>query len=79
LDRAAGTLKANDVESEVRVRTAITPLAGIMAEAAEGDYDMIVIGAHGPPSRLRFRPNDVMLQVLATSQRHVLVVPSDKA
>jgi len=79
LDRAAATLKANDVESEVRVRTAITPLAGIMAEAAEGDYDMIVIGAHGPPSRLRFRPNDVMLQVLATSQRHVLVVPSDKA
>ena len=54
------------------------PLAGIMAEATEGDYDLIVIGAHGPPSRLRFRPNDVMLQVLATAQRHVLVVPLDK-
>ena len=79
LDRAAATLKAIDVESEVRVRSAATPLAGIMAEAAEGDYDLIVIGAHGPRSRMRFRPNDVMLQVLAAAQRHVLVVPPDRA
>jgi ABC-type Fe3+/spermidine/putrescine transport system ATPase subunit/nucleotide-binding universal stress UspA family protein len=78
LDRASATLKATDVESDVRIRSAITPLAGIMAEAIEGDYDLIVIGAHGPGSRLRFRPNDVMLQVLSASQRHVLVVPSDK-
>lgn len=78
LDRAAATLKATDVESEVRIRTAPTPLAGIMAEASEGDYDLIVIGAHGPKSRMRFRPNDVMLQVLATAQTHVLVVPPDR-
>ena len=78
LERAAATLKAIDVESDVQIRTAETPLAGIMAEAAEGDYDLIVIGAHGPRSRLRFRPNDVMLQVLATAQRHVLVVPPDR-
>jgi sulfate/thiosulfate transport system ATP-binding protein len=78
LERAAATLKATDVESEVRIRNAATPLAGIMAEATEGDYDLIVIGAHGPRSRIRFRPNDVMLQVLATAQRHVLVVPPDR-
>ena len=78
LDRAAATLKAIDVESEVRIRSAATPLAGIMAEATEGDYDLIVIGAHGPRSRIRFRPNDVMLQVLATAQSHVLVVPPDR-
>jgi sulfate/thiosulfate transport system ATP-binding protein len=78
LDRAAATLKATDVESEVRIRSATTPIAGIMAEASEGDYDLIVIGAHGPRSRMRFRPNDVMLQVLATAQRHVLVVPPDR-
>jgi sulfate/thiosulfate transport system ATP-binding protein len=78
LERASATLKAIDVESDVRVRTAATPLAGIMAEAAEGDYDLIVIGAHGPRSRMRFRPNDVMLQVVATAQRHVLVVPPDR-
>jgi sulfate transport system ATP-binding protein len=78
LDRAAATLKATDVKSEVRIRNAATPLAGIMAEATEGDYDLIVIGAHGPRSRIRFRPNDVMLQVLSASQRHVLVVPPDR-
>ena len=78
LDRAAATLKATDVESEMRIRNAATPLTGILAEATEGDYDLIVIGAHGPRSRIRFRPNDVMLQVLATAQRHVLVVPPDR-
>ena len=78
LDRAAATLKATDVESDVRIRSAPTPLVGIMAEATEGDYDLIVIGAHGPRSRMRFRPNDVMLQVLATAQQHVLVVPPDR-
>ena len=78
LDRASATLKANDVESKVRIRNAATPLAGILAEATEGDYDLIVIGAHGPPSRIRFRPNDVMLQVLSAADRHVLVVPPDR-
>lgn len=78
LDRAAATLNAQDVESQVRVRSAATPVAGIMAEATEGDYDLIVIGAHGPRSRIRFRPNDVMLQVLSAAQRHVLVVPPDR-
>lgn len=78
LDRAAATLKSIDVESEVRIRSAATPLAGIIAEATEGNYDLIVIGAHGPRSRMRFRPNDVMLQVLATAETHVLVVPPDR-
>jgi len=78
LDRAAATLKATDVDSQVKIRNAETPLAGILAEASEGDYDLIVIGAHGPRSRIRFRPHDVMLQVLSLSPRHVLVVPSDR-
>lgn len=78
LERASATLKATDVDSQVRIRNAETPLAGILAEAAEGNYDLIVIGAHGPRSRIRFRPNDVMLQVLSASQRHVLVVPPDR-
>jgi nucleotide-binding universal stress UspA family protein len=62
----------------VRIRSAPTPLAGILAEAAAGDHDLIVIGAHGPRSRSRFKLNDVMLQVLSTAQRHVLVVPPDR-
>ena len=78
LDRAAATLKAIDVESEVRIRSAATPIAGILAEAAAGDHDLIVIGAHGPRSGSRFKLNDVMLQVVSTAQRHVLVVPPDR-
>ena len=78
LDRAAATLKAIDVESEVRIRNATSPIAGILAEAAEGDHDLIVIGAHGPRSRSRFKLNDVMLQVVSSAQRHVLVVPADR-
>jgi nucleotide-binding universal stress UspA family protein len=78
LDRAAATLNAIDVENEVRIRSAPTPLAGILAEAVAGDHDLIVIGAHGPRSRSRFKLNDVMLQVLSTAQRHVLVVPPDR-
>ncbi|MFY9558403.1 MAG: ATP-binding cassette domain-containing protein [Blastocatellia bacterium] len=78
LDRAAATLTAIDVEAEVRIRTAATPIAGIMTEAREGKHDLIVIGAHRPTSRRRFKLNDVMLQVLSTADRHVLVVPADR-
>ena len=78
LDRAAATLKSIDVEVHVRIRSAPSAVVGIMAEAREGDHDLIVIGAHGPRSRIRFKLNDVMLQVLSTADRHVLVVPSDK-
>jgi nucleotide-binding universal stress UspA family protein len=78
LDHAAATLKAIDIEAEVRIRSASTPLAGILAEAREGDHDLIVIGAHGPRTRIRFKLNDVMLEVLLAADRHVLVIPSDK-
>ncbi|HSB08041.1 MAG TPA: ATP-binding cassette domain-containing protein [Blastocatellia bacterium] len=77
LDRAAATLKAIDVESNLRIRSAPSPIAGILAEAGDGNHDLIVIGAHGPRTRLRF--NDVMLQVLATAKQHVMVVPSDRS
>jgi K+-sensing histidine kinase KdpD len=76
LDRAAATLKATDVEADLRIRNAPSAIAGIMSEAREGNHDLIVIGAHGPRTRIRF--NDVMLQVLATVEQHVMVVPSDK-
>jgi nucleotide-binding universal stress UspA family protein len=78
LDRAAATLKSMDVEANVQIKRAPTPVAGIMSEAREGDHDLIVIGAHGPRSRTRFKLNDVMLQVLSTADRHVLVVPADR-
>jgi sulfate/thiosulfate transport system ATP-binding protein len=78
LDRAIATLKSIDVEADVRIRSAPTPVGGIMAEVREGEHDLIVIGAHGPRSRNRFKLNDVMLQVLSIVDRHVLVVPADR-
>ena len=78
LDRAVGTLKAIDVKAEVQIRNAPAPVTGILAEAREGDHDLIVIGASGPRTRFRRRLNDVMLQVLSTADRHVMVVPSDR-
>lgn len=79
LDRAIATLKSIDVEADVQIRSSPTPVAGIMSEIREGDHDLIVIGAHGPRSRNRFKLNDVMLQVLSVADRHVLVVPADRA
>lgn len=79
LDRAAATLKSIDVNAEVRIRSAPTPVDGIISEIVEGDHDLIVIGAHGPRSRSRFKLNDVMLQILSIADRHVLVVPADRA
>ena len=78
LDLAIATLKSIDVEADVRIKHAATPVEGIMAEAREGDHDLIVIGAHGPRSRSRFKLNDVMLQVLSIADRHILVVPADR-
>ncbi len=77
LDRASATLRAQDVTSQVRVRFADTPLAGILEEAKDGDHDLVVIGSHGPRSRSLFALNDVTLQVLSTVDRPVLVVPTN--
>ena len=79
LERAARTLRAMDVESDVRIRQAAGPAVGILAEAEEGDYDLIVMGSHGPRLRKLFKLDDVTLQVLAEADRPVLVVPAEKA
>ena len=79
LERAARTLRAMDVESDVRIRPAAGAAAGILAEAEEGDYDLIVMGSHGPRLRKLFKLDDVTLQVLAEADRPVLVVPAEKA
>jgi sulfate transport system ATP-binding protein len=77
LERAAGTLRSLDVEGEIRYRQAETAAAGILAEAAEGAFDLIVVGGHGPGSRKLFKLNDVTRQVVAGSNCPVLVVPPD--
>ncbi|MFL6212668.1 MAG: ATP-binding cassette domain-containing protein [Blastocatellia bacterium] len=78
LDQGAATLRSMDVDCDVRMRMADTPVEGILAEAATGDYDLIVIGFHGPRSHAFYRFNDIMLQVLEQADRPVLVVPTDR-
>lgn len=78
LDRAAATLRSLDAAGDVRVRNAETVVAGILEEAASNDYDLILIGCHGPRSRRFFEMNRVMIDVLTEADRPVLVVPTDR-
>jgi nucleotide-binding universal stress UspA family protein len=77
LERAAATLRSLDVEGDIRYRQAETASAGILTEASEGAFDLIVVGGHGPGSRKLFKLSDVTKQVVAGSDCPVLVVPSD--
>ena len=78
LERAAATVRAMDVKAEIKIRSANKPVDGILAEAREGDCDLIVIGSHGPPGRSPFASDDVTFQTLARSDRSVLVIPPDE-
>ena len=78
LQRAAATLRAFDVPAEIRVREAKRAAEGILAEAEGGNHDLIVVGGHGPQSRSAFALDDVTLQVLAGTDKPVLVVPAEE-
>ncbi len=77
LERASATLRALEVPNAVRVRTGSPPVQAILEEARAGDYDLVVVGATAPRARSPFRADDVTLQVLAASERPVLVVPDE--
>ena len=78
LARAAATLRSLGITADVRIRPAPKVASGIFEEAKEGEYDLIVIGTHGPRSRSIFSLNDVTLEVLTETDRSVLVVPTDR-
>jgi len=77
LDHGVATLSASDVAAEYRVRAARSPLEGILAESREGDYDLVIVGGHGPRSRSVIARDDVTLQLLERVDRPVLVVPEE--
>jgi sulfate/thiosulfate transport system ATP-binding protein len=79
LDLASSTLRALDVPVDVSLRKARIPAKGILAASREGDYDLIVLGHHGPQSDSVFGRDDVTLQVLVGADRPVLVVPAEDA
>jgi sulfate/thiosulfate transport system ATP-binding protein len=78
LERGAATLRALDVPVDITVHKSASPARGILAVSRDGDYDLIVIGNHGPQSSSLFARDDVMLQVLDRADRPVLVVPSEE-
>lgn len=78
LESGSSTLRALDVPVESKIMQARTPARGILAASREGDYDLIVIGNHGPQSLSIFGRDDVMLQVLVGADRPVLVVPEER-
>lgn len=77
LERGVRTLHALGVQGDFRTRLARSALEGILAEVREGEYDLVVIGSHGPRFRSVLGRDDVTTQVLAASDRPVLVVPAD--
>jgi sulfate/thiosulfate transport system ATP-binding protein len=80
LDRGVATLRALEVKSRGAIRRARTPAEGILAEAAEGGYDLIVMGRHASRPGPLFRPKaaDITLRILAGTQTPVLIVPAEE-
>ncbi len=78
LSAGLATLRALEVPSRSAVRPARTAMQGILAEAREGQSDLIVLGRHvGRPGERSLR-YDVTLQILADSEVSVLIVPPDE-
>ncbi|HUW95566.1 MAG TPA: universal stress protein, partial [Anaerolineae bacterium] len=61
------------VEGEAKVRHGLV-VDEILAEARDGDYDLIVIGAHVASRLQRFMLTDATEQIVMGSDRPVLVV-----
>jgi sulfate/thiosulfate transport system ATP-binding protein len=78
LNRGAATLRALDVGSEIKTRSAPTAAEGILAEAEEGGYDLLVVGSHRPSSKSRFGLDDVSSKILTGASVPILVVPGDE-
>jgi nucleotide-binding universal stress UspA family protein len=78
LNAGLATLRALEVPGRSTLRPARTPLQGILAEAAEGGYDLVVLGRHARRPGERSLRHDVTLQILADSTKSVLIVPPDE-
>ncbi|MFN8485180.1 MAG: ATP-binding cassette domain-containing protein [Anaerolineae bacterium] len=72
LEEGRLTLLGQGVEVDTKVRQGGV-VDEILAEAAEGDYDLIVVGGH-VPSRQRPGARDVAAEIVARADRPVLVV-----
>jgi sulfate transport system ATP-binding protein len=78
LDAGLATLRALEVPGRSALRPARAAIAGILAEAAEGGHDLIVLGRHARRPGERSRRQDFTFQILADSGKSVLIVPPDE-
>jgi sulfate/thiosulfate transport system ATP-binding protein len=78
LNAGLATLRALEVPSRSAVRPARNAMQGILAEAREGGHDLIVLGRHARRPGERSLRYDVTLQILADSEKSVLIVPPDE-
>jgi sulfate transport system ATP-binding protein len=78
LDAGLATLRALEVPGRSALRPSRSATAGILAEATEGGYDLIVLGRHARRPGERSRRHDFTFQVLAGSGKSVLIVPPDE-
>jgi nucleotide-binding universal stress UspA family protein len=73
LEQGRRTLSSQGVSAEPRVRRGEV-LEEILAEATEGDYDLIVVGGHRRRTWFRTPERDLPADLLARADRPVLVV-----
>lgn len=66
-------LRELGVAGQVKIRRGLV-VDEILAEAEEGGYDLLVIGAHAAPGLYRFLLDDLTTQIVLGSPRPVLVV-----
>jgi nucleotide-binding universal stress UspA family protein len=72
LRRTLAILQAMGVTGQARLRHGLV-VDEILAEAREGDYDLIVVGAHVASGRFTFLLDDVCNQIIKHADRPVLV------
>ena len=77
-----GEWLARDLETLEKVKVTATPkvrhglvIEEILAEASDGRYDLIAIGAHPQEGWQRFLLEDVAAQIILKAERPVLVIP----
>ncbi|HEX3556619.1 MAG TPA: ATP-binding cassette domain-containing protein [Thermoanaerobaculia bacterium] len=80
LDAGLATLRALEVTSRTALRPARTAVQGILDEAKERGYDLIVLGRHAAsrPAAGRSRRHDFTFEILAGSGKSLLIVPPDQ-
>jgi nucleotide-binding universal stress UspA family protein len=72
LERALKSLADLGIEAQARVRHGLV-VEEVLAETCDGDYDLVVIGAHTAAGWMRFLLDDIAHQIISHTDRPILV------